>query len=386
MWAWCKEVATEAKKELMKNLNATAGATGSILPFDVQVAIIDWVYRASQHTAIDRKTLLACSLVCKAWAPHAQRLLFRRLAHFDSSIPWERRSQCWRTISENPVLGTYVRSVKFFSHPDDTAAAINALLPFCPNISRLRVFVFQAEDREIPILLDNLSTLRLHPTHLELSGIDACFAPFLDRFPDLQCLDVTFGLYRQQATLRKTPRAVRIPWGSLAWPCVFSSTTDVSALRELTVLRVKWDDPSCLDDFTSTRAHVLENLSTLVLDGELPPQAVLDRCPRLETLIFEACPAVSPTLPATLRHVGYHAYERPGMPPLVVNATNIQHLVHALYAVPDLRLVTATRCLSNETLDMLESGCRRPGVDFATYGDAHVFEVSHRRLWCSPVR
>ncbi|KAI0039313.1 hypothetical protein FA95DRAFT_1035792 [Auriscalpium vulgare] len=77
----------------------------SQLPFDLHVLFIEWVYRHSQADMTDYATLAACALVCRAWTPVAQRLLYRRLP----GKFFVGKERLIDTIRRNPALGTHVR-------------------------------------------------------------------------------------------------------------------------------------------------------------------------------------------------------------------------------------------------------------------------------------
>ncbi|KAI0043696.1 hypothetical protein FA95DRAFT_1609143, partial [Auriscalpium vulgare] len=121
-------------------------------PLEIHIAVIEWVYRSSQHAAIDYPTLRACALVCRAWTFFAQRLLFRRvpvpktkLMKLDSII----MARFVGTLRTAPHLAAHVRSFIFElanSHPgpgvsDDTMEA----LALCTNIEGIVIDPFGAD-------------------------------------------------------------------------------------------------------------------------------------------------------------------------------------------------------------------------------------------------
>ncbi|KAI0041762.1 hypothetical protein FA95DRAFT_653484 [Auriscalpium vulgare] len=69
--------------------------------------VIEWVYRSSQHAIIDYHTLLVCALVCRAWTPIAQRLLFRRIPEY--YFPTSNITLLPRTLRASPHLASHVR-------------------------------------------------------------------------------------------------------------------------------------------------------------------------------------------------------------------------------------------------------------------------------------
>ncbi|KAI0045556.1 hypothetical protein FA95DRAFT_116500 [Auriscalpium vulgare] len=358
-----------AAASVAKKIFLETSATAPPLQYDVHVEIIEWVYRASQHANVDYQTLSACSLVCKAWAPPSQRLLFRRTWIMEPGST-KRISQLFLSIRRNPLLGTYVRTLaiavaNIFLFPIHYAddGKVLTLFSLCPNITGLAIYpnhIFNMSN-----LVQNLSRLDLRIKVLRIIGRFDSVGPLIDLWPDLTCLDIIPDSHSTLSppTPSKFTRAVAIRWnGRPTW--VFPRIPD--ALREVEVCDA-WVNPSGLDRFMDTSA--LENITSLVLDGAVPSKSVLDRCPKLETLVFAVCPAVSTSLPVTLRHVGYHACTATRL-----ITVDVQHLVEALRALPILELVTATRALSKRTLAKLKRGCTLPGVEFATYGDARMFK------------
>ncbi|KAI0043019.1 hypothetical protein FA95DRAFT_503791 [Auriscalpium vulgare] len=109
-----------------------------IIPLEIQLLAIEWVYRLSQHLETDYDTLLACALVCRTWRPIAQRLLFRR-------VPRQPRSQkrfdgsplgfklLVDTLRACPHLAAHVRSIYLTLDSPDAVDA--ALLEVCPHIA-----------------------------------------------------------------------------------------------------------------------------------------------------------------------------------------------------------------------------------------------------------
>ncbi|KAI0045547.1 hypothetical protein FA95DRAFT_1607585 [Auriscalpium vulgare] len=366
-----RELTGEAAASVAKKrFKAFAMAGVAVLPYDVYVEIIDWVYRASQHAAVDYKTLSACSLVCKAWAQPSQRLLFRRTWAMESrlELAWEQRHQLLLAIRGNPILGTYVRTLAihfdarlFPSRYIDNN--ILTLVSVFPNITGIAMY--SGRTRSMSDIVEHLRGLDLRIKVLRIIGhFDAdAVGPLIDLWPNLTCLDIVPSIHTPPAPSKYT-RAVAIRWSLPMW---FPRTSD--ALREIE-LSSAWLNPSGVDHFLSTPA--LENITSLILDGAIPRKSVLDRCPKLETLVFAVCPASSTSLPVTLRHVGYHTRTADSERRITVD---VQHLVAALRALPALQLVTATRALSKRTLAKLKRGCHMlPGVEFATYGDACMFK------------
>ncbi|KAI0045581.1 hypothetical protein FA95DRAFT_1607620 [Auriscalpium vulgare] len=107
----------------------------------------------------------------------------------------------------------------------------------------------------------------------------------------------------------------------------------------------------------------------MILDGALPPQAVLDRCTRLWTLVFAGCPTGAVKLPATSRRVGYHVV----LSEMAAPSADVQFLVRALRLLRELSMVTTTRALSPPAVDELRLGCEEMHVEFALYCTTDAF-------------
>ncbi|KAI0043281.1 hypothetical protein FA95DRAFT_1682001, partial [Auriscalpium vulgare] len=112
-----------------------------VLPRDVHVEIIDWVYRNSQHIKVDYRTISACSLVCKTWTTPAQRLLFRCIWPRDMTAVLRTLDQLLPVLQQNHILGTYVRNTSVFLGSPNTIRTENflALLTLCPNVTSLYI-------------------------------------------------------------------------------------------------------------------------------------------------------------------------------------------------------------------------------------------------------
>ncbi|KAI0040252.1 hypothetical protein FA95DRAFT_1611947 [Auriscalpium vulgare] len=193
----------------------------------------------------------------------------------------------------------------------------------------------------------------------------------------LRCLEMYESFYFESdippPVPLKLPQGVNVNWNYPTLAGRLLEGTDTSALRELEMSTIEWDYPPCVDALTST--SMLKNLSSLVLlDGALPPWAILDRCARLETLVFAVRPAIAVVLPRTLTHVGYHAITKDDRLPL-------RFLVEALKALPSLGLVTATRELSPADVADLTRGCKEIGADFVVLSDYRMFRRMQNVDW-----
>ncbi|KAI0047567.1 hypothetical protein FA95DRAFT_1605985 [Auriscalpium vulgare] len=351
------------------------------LPYDIDVEIIDWVYRSSQHYhRVDYNTLRACALVCKAWTAPAQRLLFRIIYSEKLDSP-----ALLDALRHNALLGTYVRSLEAFHYGyagytlPFTIDETFTLLALCPNLSALSLCA-TGEPSDTIILVERMSGLCLQLKHLDIR-VDhlQCALPFVRIWPDLQSLKVYISHAEHDvpdSTSRlKTPRRAAVNLGSPETSRWLLEAADTSALRDLEVSGFGWCNLRWMDALR--RIPALENLKSLFLiDGALPSQDVITRFVRLETLVFALCPAEDVVLPQTLRHVGYHATTKDD-----VGRAPIRYLLQALQGLPVLHLVTATTELLTADLQDLTRACEDLHVDFELYSSYRMHRRMHNVDW-----
>ncbi|KAI0047104.1 hypothetical protein FA95DRAFT_1572740 [Auriscalpium vulgare] len=345
------------------------------LTYDVHVEIINWVYRNLQlnllyrnfpHIDVDYRTLSACSLVCRGWRTAAQRLLFRNL---------------------NPVHGTYghFASIRLGETDGEALEGLAdgrsvtdkylAIMAFCPNIKSLYITLIDLSS--VIGLIERLRALDLRLERLQLASLNDVETPetiasLVRLWPSLQSLDVgvrfaTGFELRYPVVPFKTPRSISVSWAFPELTRWLLEGSDTSALRKIEVLRVNWDNPDCARVFSRTSA--LENLTSLIVDGALPPKEIMDRCVRLETLVFAVRPTGAVVLPRTLHHLGYHAVRKD-------KGTPLHYLLDAIQALPVLRLVTATRTMSTTDLTDLTHRCEEIRVDLGLYSDHSMFRAA----------
>ncbi|KAI0045577.1 hypothetical protein FA95DRAFT_1596767 [Auriscalpium vulgare] len=357
------------------------------LPHDVHVEIINWVFRNSQHTEMDYPTLRACSTVCKSWIVPSQRLLFRRIQMFSSRHNRITKSNqlLIATLQEKAHLRTYMRRISFWYHPlltgDDDFLALLALSPnvtdlfiILPNANPIATNLFVPGD-----MVERLRALDLRATSLTMCGMPSAISHFLSIWSDLQSLQLdlvgeSFLRSSGPPVFPSTPRSIKIHCYGWESPLsMLEGSIDLSAVRELEAIGANWHDSTS----RLTRTPVFGNLTALIMDGALPPKVVLDRCAQLKTLVFAICPTATVALPATLRHVGYHAVPARGSEMTArAPGVDVQHLLRALRPLPALYMVTTTRALYPPAVDQLMLGCKEMRVDFAVYGNANAFQVA----------
>ncbi|KAI0055180.1 hypothetical protein BV25DRAFT_284583 [Artomyces pyxidatus] len=124
-----------------------ATLASSKIPEDVVVEILECIYNHhldSEHY----DTILACSLICKAWTSPAQRVPFRAVATERNKT--KRRHPFIRALTRKPHPGKYVRSIHHLHVIPDTLRKAHSLngnavtepqlafiLTLCPQLCEL---------------------------------------------------------------------------------------------------------------------------------------------------------------------------------------------------------------------------------------------------------
>ncbi|KAI0045563.1 hypothetical protein FA95DRAFT_1680388 [Auriscalpium vulgare] len=329
------------------------------LPYDVHVLLIDLVYQLSQHTTIDTATLRACALVCRAWRPIAQRLLFRRVANSRIALP-----RLLRSLTTSPRLADHVLSVSLHLQPHPYMAFIPELLllKLCKCVKAISIDTSSPSGLPDPnrewwtdALLARMQALALCPELLSLSCTPAFTRRLARLWPSVRAFEVhalPYGDYTR----------VPVPEGleSLSLSAPLDTTNDLSTVRRLELALAPAHAHGVWHHLA--QAGVLLQLRVLVLAEGLPPPDVLAQLARLKSLAFGRQPVEPVTLPPRLRHVGYHCR-------VTEPRADAGNMIAALRALPDLRLFTVTCRPPPATLVVLEDMCRDCKVDFSVYED-----------------
>ncbi|KAI0045576.1 hypothetical protein FA95DRAFT_1596766 [Auriscalpium vulgare] len=347
------------------------------IPLEIHIVIIEWVYRSSQHAAIDYPTLRACALVCRAWTPIAQHLLFRRapvpkVENHDSVDIMARFAHTLRTA---PHLAAHVRSLYLelpaLEHIPGVAENTLEVLVLCRNIDGITIFLLSA-DPSCAALIARFHTLPVRPVYLNVCGTASHVDHVIHIWPSVRVLD--FGLVTGSDMHVRMPRQLQaLSTGSWNMKIYWSVPTAVApGLHDLELgcHQEAWS-PVLAALVSSGVAAQLRSLCLFCYGAriELPPLAVLKTLVALETLVIDSLPMESCILPKNLRHFGYHSYiteER---------SEQVQILLDAVRALPKLNLFTATRRSSQETLQEIKRLCRDGGVEFAVYPEPGHFRT-----------
>ncbi|KAI0051933.1 hypothetical protein FA95DRAFT_1602178 [Auriscalpium vulgare] len=341
------------------------------LPLDVHFLIIEWVFRSSQHTDIDYITLHACALVCRAWTPTAQRLLFRRI--YCTSVE---DKDCdiqglIRTLSTSPHLVALIRyiQVAWPSCPPDYGNACLRLLELCPHVEGISFLGWSYNNRPLSPEMDaRMRAIQLKPAFINVAGLDDTIGTaILKMWPRVRTL-ILDGRYTCPLPPTVESAEIFAALGEYRW---FSKPLPV--LRDLCLTWPKWTDKALCQHVLS--ADFLPRLQSLHLNTEFPPQDILDLLIQLRSLVVGQLPWKPVVLPQSLHHVGYH----PGG--ASVSAVSAELAVYPLRALPELQLVTAMRFVEQQVWAALEGMCCERRIGFETYASFHSFQEPRYADW-----
>ncbi|KAI0041142.1 hypothetical protein FA95DRAFT_768736 [Auriscalpium vulgare] len=342
------------------------------LPLDVHILIIEWIFRLSQHIIIDHTTLRACALVCRAWTPTAQRLLFRRIrcTSLDDS-------QCniqllVSTLSIRPHLAAHVRYI-YVTWPTDPPEYVDVclrLLELCRHVEGVSFLKWGAYNfTTLSTGLDaRLHAIQLRPVLLDVDGIlDYTISSSIARMcPGPRVLVLTANY---DYPLPPTLEALEI-LADRAHGCL-SRSHPLPALRYLCLISPSW--PGTLDRHLNSTG-ILPHLQSLQIQGIFPPPEVLNQLAQLRTLVVSELPGQHVDLPPSLRYFGYHAW---GASP----DARSELAAGMLHALPGLQLVTVTRGVEQHVRIALERMCHDRAVDFGIYETPFHFQEPRHIDW-----
>ncbi|KAI0049151.1 hypothetical protein FA95DRAFT_1604681 [Auriscalpium vulgare] len=348
----------------------------SKLPLEVQIVIIECVYRLSQAEAVDYATLRACALVCRAWTPMAQRLLFRRVPYaglapdgLEPPLPL-----LLRTLRTSPHLAAAVRSIFLTGYSREATSDAPPdveLLELCPHIHNISVEDIRPGPAAIfPASEARLRAIQLRPVTLCPWGEPSFVGLFLLSWPNIRTLDLagmrSYGTSDALPSISATGSLQALSLKAKDIALLQASKNDFTALRELELINPEW----CVGGWIEQvhRLDILRGIHTLRIQGSFPPETFLERITRLESLAFDELPEENVVFPQSLRHVGYHPWCRPSDALKVAS-----YAVSTLRALVDLKLLTATRLALPAHLTALEEVCHDRGVEFQTCRTPHHF-------------
>ena len=375
-----------------------------LLPLELIDMILAWARLEPRKGTADLGTLAASSLVCKAWQPPAQALLFRDIP---ISLCHRRRSLLIRSLSDRPDLGRHVRSFGMeitYSPvswgPDSVPKACSKryrrtisefirILTCAPNLTRLIIDIDgEFDDAHVS---DLLSVDLRHVEILNWEGRPNSSALYLllALWPSIRHLRID-NLYLDPLPEDRRPLSFRslcvrddLSENFMRW--LLPKEDDDEPLRELHV-----ESGTSYRTLKDVQPHAY-TLHVLTVD-RIPPRCFLDALVVLKELTFCELPSSPFDLPRSLLRVTYHAKGQQrhslanpdahhvatrgeeGGEPKGVDETRF--LVKALKELPHLSSLCATRQTPAKVLDSLHKFCREACIEFFVCDTTAVYSVS----------
>ncbi|KAI0044013.1 hypothetical protein FA95DRAFT_1608906 [Auriscalpium vulgare] len=361
------------------------------LNLDIQTMVIEAAYMGPKTGILDYATMRACALVCRAWSPTAQRLLFRHI-DYENRFGDARRLYpgvekiplLIRSLRSRPLLATYVRyvAVAIWSYPENLLEQQIELLDLCPFLEG--ICALDVRSRYQNTIADlRLRAIPSHPVLLAVEGQRAMVRKIIHIWPNIRTLIVHLGGEWDPIEIaewgpNKVPRPIPLP-PTLQSLIVTSECLDnfelpedgLGALRALGVKSL--DSEWCQQPRAS---GLLRQLRTLKISGHLPSHDVLDQLENLVHLVFGTLPMVAFSLPQTLHRVGYHSEAEDREDDM-----GTAFFLQALRALEHLQLVTSTRWSSTKFLATLSQACSDHGVEFVIYDSDNWSSVTPDAYW-----
>jgi hypothetical protein len=140
------------------------------LPLELVVSVLELAFFTDDRFP-DRKTLGACSRICRDWRDPAQQLLFRYVNLQRNNQPLSMMMNIFGRSPRGKLLGSYVRSIDIRIGPPDslpyTPQEFSELLVFFPRLYELHLNSFEPEfDQDTMEKLHALSAIRPIPLRL----------------------------------------------------------------------------------------------------------------------------------------------------------------------------------------------------------------------------
>ncbi|KAI0044669.1 hypothetical protein FA95DRAFT_229614 [Auriscalpium vulgare] len=359
----------------------------SVLNIDIQLFVVEWVYRASQHLTVDYRTLCACALVCKAWTPVAQRLLFRRIPHPIGTPAALYVQRLLLTLRGNPRLASFVRFIYLHIKLTSGAAKSLALLGLCTNVQHIYLDCDGSSSAFTLALEEQLRALHVSPVVLTLYAEVHTVKRVASIWPSVRTLKIQFDYsgFEQdnnmtQVSAPSTVRSLSVHTGGCtAWK--FAQDCDFTGLRELEL-------DAGVGLTLSVMPGVLPQLCFLSVDGIIPPQAVLDQLTQLHTLVFTVLPGErtvlllperTVSLPPSLSDLAYHGTQYKGFHGW---CRKYKGMLDVLDKSPTLRRFTMPRGMWDHVCARFDEVCGNRGIEVITYTGQRSHEVGAQFVRC----
>ena len=381
-----------------------------LLPLELMDMIFAWARLEPRKGTADLGTLAASCLVCKAWQPPAQALLFRDIP---ISLCNRKRSLLIRSLSDRPDLGRHIRSFGMEITnspvswgPDSVPKACSKryrrtisefirILTRAPNLTRLVIDIDgEFDDAHVSDLL-SVDLRHLEILNWEGRPTSSALYLLLALWPSIRHLRID-NIYFDPLPEDRRPLSFRslcmrddLSESFMRW--LLPKEDDDEPLRELHI-----ESSPSYRALKDVQPHAY-TLHVLTVD-RIPPQSFLDALVVLKELTFCELPSSSFDLPRSLLRVMYHAKgqqrhhpanadghhtatgEKEGDVPKT--ADEARFLVNALKELPRLSSFCATRQTPAKVLDSLHKFCHEAGVEFFVCDSTAVYSVSLSALLC----
>ncbi|KAI0044647.1 hypothetical protein FA95DRAFT_1561978 [Auriscalpium vulgare] len=362
-----------------------------VIPLDPQLMVIEWVYRAPQRFGVDYQTLRACALVCKAWTPVAQRLLFRRIPNTigltsTSTLPVE---PLLLTLRANQRLASFVRSIHIDINSESNylsdAAESLALLGLCADVQHISLNCFSTSSTFTPTLEEHLRALPVSPVFFTLFADVSIANRITSIWPSVHTLKIG-GLYGDglweyglhNPILVSVPPNVRslsvhtdgsVDTDGVPWK--FTSDCDLSELRELEMQLPLWRTEFSVNMLLAS--GVLPQLRFLGVFGCIPTQDALDQLTQLHTLVFTDLYTRAVVLPGSLCNLAYHGLAYSELQPGYRDRTT-PHMLDMLGKAPALRRLTMPDGMSDGLRAKFDEVCANRGIEIVTFAGRRSYK------------
>ncbi|KAI0057951.1 hypothetical protein BV25DRAFT_1321378 [Artomyces pyxidatus] len=341
------------------------------IPWDVVVATLECVFNYT--TGTDHfNTMMSCSLVCKEWTRAAQRILFRSVRGQGCRSTFEDlwRRPFIRTITDNPLLGTYVRSISDIHIVSDefvetypeyitSESQFVFILASCPNLVELEVNFRQ--DELSPSLLSRLSEVGQHITSLRSvaygAGSSAIYQVF-DIWP-IRSLHIRGGITVRPPSHRPPFTLERLVLEDTSNLCEAVLQWFLPQDHQPSNLSLAMSYPyesfsGAYNNMFSAYAPHIRTLSLVCLGTDTPP---LDACEALSRLTLRSGHKAAFVLPPSIQHLCFYPMED-GYKPMH------QILAAVTKSLPHLTTVSVNEHVTPYNQSSLKDVCDQRGVGF----------------------
>ncbi|KAI0063674.1 hypothetical protein BV25DRAFT_404229 [Artomyces pyxidatus] len=357
-----KGVSEARRRASLRPLNYTLSP--SEIPEDIVIEIFECIYNHTLHLE-HCDTMLACSLVCKAWTLPAQRILFRVVFTQRTKVLW--KHSFINALTRNPHLGTHVRSLHPLHVVTDalqnayalhgnavTERQLASILTVCPQLRELCID-FDKSTATMPSLL---SYAGRGITHLHIIVTTYSSSPYLllSMWPSVRFLRLESSVISSPSD-RQPPLSLEtlqvksdLPLSAdcLRWLLPPSRT---ARLRRVEIPFPA--DESSRRAYTEILTSKAPGIRTLTATSNVPP---VDAFEGLSSFNLHRVPSAPLTLPLSIEHLGFYPEsDEHGRLPL-------PHLLAAISSIPRLRSFTINDHVSAGNMHDLYRACRRSGV------------------------